>query len=113
MTYIEFKKWLTEMIVAKGGELPDYNDWKEIKQKMDLVNRYDEVTYKLPDMHWAIDKNCGGNSDFSVLWNVDPSSLLFSDPRQLKLELELEKTEFDLDMIEFRKRIDKIFNEKK
>lgn len=37
ITFSEFKSWLTGLIVAKKGALPDLEDWKEIKNQLDNV----------------------------------------------------------------------------
>jgi hypothetical protein len=37
MTIDEFKTWLTDLIANKKGALPDLNDWKTIKEKLDSV----------------------------------------------------------------------------
>ena len=38
MTLTEFKLWLTQLIFDKQGALPDFNDWKVIKEKLDTVH---------------------------------------------------------------------------
>jgi len=37
ITFQEFKQWVTGLIITKDGELPDYDDWVEIKAMMDKV----------------------------------------------------------------------------
>lgn len=44
MTFSEFKKWLTQLVIDKKGALPDLNDWKVIKEKLDSV-KPDVVDY--------------------------------------------------------------------
>lgn len=34
----EFKSFINELIREKGGALPDFNDWKQIKKKLDLLD---------------------------------------------------------------------------
>lgn len=37
ITFNEFRAWLTGLIVGKRGELPDLEDWKQIKEMLDKV----------------------------------------------------------------------------
>jgi len=37
ITFEEFSAWMVGMIRGKGGEIPDIEDWKEIKKMMDKV----------------------------------------------------------------------------
>lgn len=37
ITVQEFKTFIVELVRAKGGKLPDIEDWKEIKQMMDRL----------------------------------------------------------------------------
>lgn len=62
ITFEEFKSWLTGLVVGKKGELPDVDDWREIKAMMDRVeptHKKVEVTenntgadYGLGKSHW-------------------------------------------------------------
>lgn len=38
ISFIEFKAWLTGLIRGKNGEIPNLDDWKQIKLMMDKVN---------------------------------------------------------------------------
>jgi len=51
ITFKEFTSWLTGLIRGKNGELPDLDDWKEIKSmldkvKPDVIEKYIEVPVK-------------------------------------------------------------------
>jgi len=37
ITFNEFRAWLTGVLRGKRGQLPDLNDWKQIKIMMDKV----------------------------------------------------------------------------
>lgn len=43
MTIGEFKTWLTRLIHAKQGALPDFDDWKQIKAALDSVIEPDKT----------------------------------------------------------------------
>lgn len=37
ITFLEFKAWLTGLVIGKKGALPDLEDWKKIKKELDKV----------------------------------------------------------------------------
>jgi hypothetical protein len=41
ITFREFKDWLNQLIASKRGALPNLDDWKLIKEKIDQVETYD------------------------------------------------------------------------
>lgn len=51
MSLDQFKTWLAQLIVDKKGALPDFNDWKLIKQQLDRVKTYDTVDFDLSGMN--------------------------------------------------------------
>lgn len=53
ITFEQFKTWLTQLIVEKKGQVPDVNDWKQIKQMMDKVAP-DTAAPTLSDCDYAI-----------------------------------------------------------
>lgn len=54
ITFTEFKKWLKNFVISKGGKLPSVADWRVIKTKMDSVIEHDYL-----DCADANCTNCG------------------------------------------------------
>ncbi len=47
ISFLEFRAWLTGLIVGKKGALPDLEDWKQIKEMLDKVVP-DAITIQQP-----------------------------------------------------------------
>ena len=117
MTFIEFKDWLTALIVRNEGGLPDYDDWVEIKAKLDEVDRYEDLvlvdytdayapeygesTYNYePDSSWNVSSvGFSGDGNFAVEWgsqfSQNTENLVLHGaaemlPEQLELDLDFE-----------------------
>lgn len=74
MTIREFKAWLTGLIVGKRGVLPDIEDWKQIKDKLDIVDTEKEVItipqpYQVDTVKPYIDKWSQPFTSDRPMWN--------------------------------------------
>lgn len=102
ITFLEFKDWLVNMIIEKGGNLPDYDDWTEIKDKIDRVDSYDRlILTTLGDFSdlddntniysqggWGVDNDFNGEGNFNVTWEFQTQNYLTSPPPQMHLDFD-------------------------
>jgi len=69
ISFNEFKAWLTGLIRGKRGQLPDLEDWKQIKVMMDKVEpEVETITLPAPitSPPWPIDTQPWSPTDKSV-----------------------------------------------
>jgi len=73
ITFQQFKEWLIQFVIEKGGPVPDYDDWKQIKMMLDKVEVYNPVPNNWNDMYTHKDKSLGNfptGSESYKLFNV-------------------------------------------
>ncbi len=81
LSFVQFKKWLTEFIVNKEGEIPDYYDWVSIKEMLDRVNSYEgEVTRLKKDWLNKFQDDHNTQKRWTEMYTQDWSMSVYGNP---------------------------------